>query len=339
MQPFGTIRQTKELNHLQTDKAEDIPPRKTLAASLIQWVDSDHQDEATSKEEQSSKKIDLVRCIPFIILHLGCLGVIWTSWSWTAVAVAIGLYFVRMFAITGFYHRYFSHRAFKTSRAAQFVFAIWGATSVQRGALWWAHHHRSHHSHSDSEEDTHSPHQHGLAWSHFGWITCSKNFHTDYSRIKDFAKYPELVFLNRFDSLIPFLFALILYVTGSLLEEFAPGLGVTGAQLLVWGFFISTTVLFHITCCINSLAHVMGTRRFETDDQSRNNLLLALLTLGEGWHNNHHHYMSSARQGFYWWEIDLTYYGLKLMERLGIIWELKPVPARVYERADKTAES
>jgi len=248
---------------------------------------------------------------------------------WTAVA----LYFVRMFAVTGIYHRYFSHKTYSTSRAGQFLLALWGGTTVQRGALWWAYHHRHHHQHSDDPEDAHSPHVHGFWWSHIGWITSRRNFPTDYSTIKDLARYPELVWLNRFDTVVPLLFALAVFGTGELLAVHAPGLGTNGWQLLVWGFFISTTALFHGTACINSMAHLMGRRRFNTTDDSRNSFILALICLGEGWHNNHHRYQSSTRNGFYWWEIDITYYGLKALSWTGLIWGLKAVPKSVMEEA------
>lgn len=238
-----------------------------------------------------------------------------------------------MFAITGFYHRYFSHRTFQTSRAAQFIFALIGSSAVQRGALWWAAVHRHHHRHADEEEDVHSPRLTGFLWAHIGWMTSSKNFPTNYEAIRDLAKYPELVFLNRYDMVVPALLAGSLYGLGEVLRMFAPGLHTTGGQLVIWGFFISTVVLLHCTLMINSLAHAMGNRRFETTDDSRNSLFLALITFGEGWHNNHHRYMNSARQGFYWWEIDMTYYGLRILSWLGIVWDLRPVPASVYEEA------
>jgi stearoyl-CoA desaturase (delta-9 desaturase) len=243
-----------------------------------------------------------------------------------------------MFAITGFYHRYFSHRTFRTSRAAQFLFAALGSAAVQRGALWWAAVHRHHHKHSDQEQDVHSPGVSGFWWAHIGWMTSSKNFPTDYGAVRDLAKYPELVFLNRFDMVVPAGFAAALYALGEILNAFAPGLGTSGAQLLVWGFFVSTVFLLHGTLMINSLAHVFGHRRFKTSDDSRNNFLLALITLGEGWHNNHHRFMNAARQGFYWWEIDVTFYGLKLLSWLGVIWDLKGVPAQVYAEGARRLE-
>ena len=299
--------------------------------SVVQWVDSDYGNGDVAAIKARPDRVEWVRAIPFVILHLGCLGVFWVGWSWTAVAAAIGLYLARMFAITGFYHRYFSHKTFHTSRFTQFMFALLGASAVQRGPLWWAYQHRHHHQHSDEECDAHSPNRRGFWWAHIGWITSARNFPTDYSLVRDLAKYPELVFLNRFDSLVPAALAVALAFAGCLLHSYWPGLGVTAGQLVVWGFFISTTALFHATSSINSLAHLMGRRRYETDDNSRNSLILALITLGEGWHNNHHRYMSSTRQGFYWWEVDISYYVLKGISWTGIIWNLRPVPASAYQ--------
>ena len=310
-----------------------------LVRSVIRWFDSDYIPEGAESFRSTPKQIDWPRTIPFIILHLGCLGVIWVGVSPLAVWLAVGLYFFRMFAITGFLHRYFSHKTYSTSRAFQFIMALWCSLAVQRGALWWAYTHRHHHKHSDEEDDKHSPVVDGFWWAHIGWITSKKNFPTDYSKITDLAKYPELVFLNRFDTLIPILFAGSLYGLGAYLG--AQGVDTSGAQLLIWAFFISTTVLFHGTSCINSLAHVWGTKRFKTtDDESRNSFILTLITLGEGWHNNHHRYQATTKQGFYWWEFDPTYYLLKMLSWTGLIWGLKGVPESVYEEAEKTkAES
>ena len=272
--------------------------------------------------------VEWSRITPFVIVHLPCLAVFWVGWSWPAVAVAIALYWIRMFGITAFYHRYFSHRSFKTSRWAQFLFAVLGGSSVQRGPLWWAAHHRHHHRHSDDPEDVHSPIQDSLVWSHMGWIIARSNFYTRLDKVRDLVKYPELRFLDRFDTLVPILLALGLFGLGACLEAYRPAWGTTSWQMLIWGFFISTAVLFHGTCTINSLSHKFGNRRYSTDDHSRNNFWLALLTLGEGWHNNHHHYPGSVRQGFFWWEIDISYYLLLLLEKVGLIWDLNPVPER-----------
>ncbi len=285
---------------------------RQIVATARLWFDTTNHPTVT----EPGKRVDWARVVPFVAVHVACLGVVLVGWSWTAVGVAAGLYVVRMFAITGFYHRYFSHRAFRTTRFWQFVFAVLGNSAAQRGPLWWAAHHRRHHRHSDTESDVHSPKHHGFLWSHMGWITSRENFPTDLSAVPDLATYPELRFLDRFDVLVPVLLAVGLFLAG-------------GWQLLIWGFFISTVVLFHATCLINSLAHTLGDRRFATADESRNNLLLALITFGEGWHNNHHKYPGSARQGFFWWEIDLTYYGLRLLEGLGVVSDLRPVPDRL----------
>ena len=306
-----------------------------ISTAFLQWWDSDYQP--NSPQANDEDRFDLPRLAPYVFLHAGCLLVLLVGWSWFAVAMAAFLYVARMFAITGFYHRYFSHRSFKTSRFMQFVFAVWGNTSMQRGPLWWAATHRHHHHHSDEAPDKHSPVQRGFLWSHLGWLTSRKNFPTDYSKVKDFSAYPELRFLNRFDFFVPILFGIALWILGALLARYAPHLGTTGPQLFVWGFFVSTVFLMHGTLFINSLSHMIGKRRFETSDDSRNNLALAIITMGEGWHNNHHRYAHSARQGFYWYEIDLTWYLLRAFAALGLIWDLKGVPDHIYAEARKVS--
>ncbi len=305
---------------------------KRMWQSLVGWFDT-----SAVEADAEDDRIDWLRVIPFIGMHLMCLGVIWVGWSWFAVTVALVLYALRMFAITGFYHRYFSHRAFKTSRPVQFLFGLLGSSSVQRGPLWWAAHHRHHHRHSDTAEDPHSPVQKGFFRSHMGWFLSRSSFATNLERVRDLAKYRELLLLDRFDILVPVALACVLFFGGNLLEVYFPELNTTGPQLLIWGFFVSTTVLFHATVTINSLAHRFGRRRYPTQDHSRNNWWLALITFGEGWHNNHHHFPGAARQGFFWWEIDLTYYGLRVLSWLGLVWDLKPVPAKL-KLATKSAE-
>ncbi len=304
--------------------------RNSVLQSIVLWFDT-YQSQYDSGSEKDDKTIDYTRALPYIALHLACFSVLYVGWSAFAVTMAIVLYLIRMFAITAFYHRYFSHKAFKTSRIMQFIFAALGATAIQRGALWWAAHHRIHHATADKETDQHSPKRHGFLWSHTGWFLARSNFKTRQNDIKDFAKYPELEILDRFDILIPILFAMVLYISGSLLEIYAPTLETNGWQLLVWGFVVSTVLLYHGTFTINSLAHLFGKKVYQNNDDSRNNFWLALITLGEGWHNNHHFYPGSARQGFLWWEIDITYYGLKLLEKLGLIWDLRPVPERILK--------
>ncbi|MDA7518220.1 acyl-CoA desaturase [bacterium] len=314
--------------HKTHEKHQPIP---TTTRVIRQWFDSDFRRNDFPDPETLPDRINWERTLPFILLHLGCLAVFWVGFSWVAASAAAFLYLIRMFAITGFYHRYFSHRTYKTSRIVQFLFALLGNSSMQRGPLWWAATHRHHHKHSDEEVDAHSPVQHGFVWSHIGWLTSAKNFPTNYKSIPDLKKFPELVFLNRFDQIVPLVYGLIMLGIGAILETFVPGANVTMGQFFVWTFFISTTVLLHATLFINSLAHVWGKRRYETSDDSRNSLILAILTLGEGWHNNHHRYPNSVRQGFRVWEIDVTYYGLKVLSWFGLIWDLKPVPKRIKE--------
>jgi len=287
---------------------------------------------ATPRSPAAARTIDWIGLIPYAAMHLGCLAVIWVGWSPVAVGVAVSLYFIRMFAVTAFYHRYFSHRTFRTSRAFQFIAAVMGNACVQRGPLWWAAHHRHHHRHSDQEGDVHSPRQLGFFWSHMGWFMTRENSLTDFRSVRDLAKYPELVFLDRHHYIVPLALVGSMFGLGALLERVAPGLGTNAWQMFVWGFLVSTVVLYHAVYTINSVAHVIGKRRYETTDDSRNNFFLALLTLGEGWHNNHHYYPGSTRQGFYWWEVDLSYYGLKALSWVGLVWDLREPPVAIRER-------
>ncbi len=298
-----------------------------LFSTIKQWFDTSPFD-AQNVEKVSDNQLDTInwlRVLPFLVLHAACLLVFVVGVSWVAIAFAAAMYLLRMFAITAFYHRYFSHRSFKTSRPIQFIFAFIGATATQRGPLWWAAHHREHHSHADTDADVHSPKK-GFLWSHMGWFLCDRHYQANYDRVKDYMKFRELRWLDRFDIVAPFCLALFAFLLGLFLEIVFPQLGTTAWQMLVWGYFVSTVVLIHATLLINSLAHKFGSRRFNTNDDSRNNLFLAIITLGEGWHNNHHHHAGSARQGFYWWEIDISYYVLKLMASLGLIWDMKQVP-------------
>ncbi|MDO8827823.1 acyl-CoA desaturase [Methylophaga sp.] len=298
--------------------------------SIRKWFDNGETNFSAESVYTEDAGIDWLRVVPFIVLHLACLAVLVVGVSTVAVVTAVVLYLVRMFAITAFYHRYFAHKSFKTSRPVQFLFALIGASATQRGPLWWAAHHRQHHRHADQAADPHSPKQ-GFLWSHMGWFLSGKHYRADYKLVPDWQRFAELRWLDRFDLMVPVLLAIVLFISGVLLEKFAPGLGTNGWQMLVWGYFISTVVLLHATLLINSLAHRVGKKRYQTGDESRNNFVLALLTLGEGWHNNHHHYPVSARQGFYWWEVDFSYYVLKLMRKSGLIWDVKTVPLHKRE--------
>jgi stearoyl-CoA desaturase (delta-9 desaturase) len=237
--------------------------------------------------------------------------------TWQALGLCFSLLLVRQWAVTAGYHRYFAHRTYKTSRAFQFFLAVLAQSSSQKGVLWWAAHHRVHHKLSDQPGDVHSPMQHGVFYAHVGWLFDDTE-ETRWDKIRDFAKYPELRWLNKYWAVPPAALA-----TACLLIAGWPGLFI--------GFFLSTVLLWHNTFLINSLTHLWGTKRFDTKDDSRNNMVTALLTLGEGWHNNHHHYQSSCRQGFYWWEIDVTYYVLKMLSWVGLVWDIREVPERVLE--------
>jgi stearoyl-CoA desaturase (delta-9 desaturase) len=266
---------------------------------------------------RTPRHYSIVGMIPFALIHVAVLGAFWSGVTASAVVCAIALYVVRMFAVTGGYHRYFSHRTYKTSRVFQFVLAFLAQSSAQKGALWWAAHHRAHHRFSDKAGDLHSPVNDGFWYSHVGWLFNGTS-DTDYSMIPDFARYPELRFLNKYHLLPPIVMGFVVWLT----------LGWPG---LFIGFFASTVALWHGTFTINSLSHVFGKRRFATTDDSRNNWFLAIVTMGEGWHNNHHRFAASTRQGFYWYEYDITFYILKVLSWLGIVWDLRPVPKKILE--------
>ncbi|ELR69853.1 Fatty acid desaturase [Fulvivirga imtechensis AK7] len=290
--------------------------------------------------EKRNKPI-LKQEIAFAVVHLLPLAAIWTGatlFDWIVCAV---LYFGRMFWITGGYHRYFSHKSYKTSRWFQFIIAFMAQTSAQKGALWWAAHHRHHHRHSDQPEDPHSMKLYGFWYSHIGWIVGPDYKETDYKTIGDYAKYPELVWLNKNYMVPPLVLALTVMAVGGWVNGGSPLLMFThhGFSTLFIGFFLSTVILYHGTFSINSIMHKFGKQRYESGDESKNSLWLALLTLGEGWHNNHHYYEVAARNGFFWWEIDFTYYGLKALSWMGLVWDLKGVPEHIlYSKNKKHAK-
>jgi stearoyl-CoA desaturase (delta-9 desaturase) len=174
-------------------------------------------------------------------------------------------------------------------------------------------HHRRHHRYSDSPEDPHSPLSHGVWWSHVGWILAPDYAETNWQEVRDLSRYPELRWLDRNHWLPPLAVAGLCLLLG-------------GWSGLVWGFLISTVLSYHATFAVNSLCHLFGRRRYATPDASRNNLLVALLTFGEGWHNNHHHYQSSANQGVRWWEIDVSYYLIRLLGVIGLVWDIRKPP-------------
>jgi stearoyl-CoA desaturase (Delta-9 desaturase) len=269
-----------------------------------------------------------MKSIPFFAIHaIAIVGVIAGGWSWKGFALAITLYVIRMFGVTGAYHRYFSHRTYRTSRVMQFLLALLATSSAQKGVLWWAAHHRHHHKTSDQEGDVHSLKRDGFWWSHVGWILSEKYDHTDDKHVKDLSRFPELRWLDKWHLVPPTALGVGLFFLGG------------GWNALLWGLFVSTVLLWHGTFTINSLTHLWGNRRYVTTDNSRNNFWLAMITLGEGWHNNHHYYPASTRQGFFWWEIDITFYVLKVMSWLGLIWDLQSPPEKIRDAYVRGPES
>jgi stearoyl-CoA desaturase (delta-9 desaturase) len=289
--------------------------------------------ELTGKWKCASwKEIDFYLVAQVFFLHLCCLFVWWVGFSWAALGTCLALYGVRMFGVTAGYHRYFAHRTYKTSRAFQFALGLLATSSYQRGPLWWASHHRYHHRNSDTEADIHSPVWDGFWWSHVGWLLYRRNSSIDRRSTRDLGKYPELRLLNDAYALPPIMLAIATFYFGEWLSRAAPALETNGGQMLVWGFFVSTVLLYHATFMLTSLTHIVGQRSFETPDNSRNSFWLALITFGEGWHNNHHYCPASERQGFYWWEIDISHYMLAALSHLGLVWALQAPPRRVYRK-------
>lgn len=268
-------------------------------------------------QESKQKHLSLwLDNLPFCFVHVACIAAIWTGVTTQDLILCCGLYLIRMFGVTAGYHRYFSHRSYKMGRVMQFLMAFLAQSSAQRGILWWAGHHRHHHKFSDDANDLHSPYQEGFWWSHMGWFLFDDLDDPDPKLLREFRQYPELIWLNHHQHIAALAVGVLVFV-------FA------GWGGLIVGFLWSTVLIWHATFAINSLAHTFGSQRYKTEDKSRNNWLLALITLGEGWHNNHHHYQSSARQGFFWWEIDITYYILKLMSKIGLVWGLREPPQNV----------
>lgn len=262
--------------------------------------------------------------LPFVLVHLACFAAAWTGITWQDIAICIALYWLRIFAIGAGYHRYFSHRAYSTGRVFQFVLAFLDQSSAQKSILWWAAKHRHHHLHSDTELDVHSPRRSSLLYSHVGWIFSRQHSKADLVKVADFVRYPELMLLHKLELLPAITLGVICFL-------------IAGWSGLVVGFFWSTVLVYHATFCINSLAHVRGSKRYVTGDNSRNNWLLAIITMGEGWHNNHHACQSSVQQGFKWWEIDPTYYILRALSWLGIVWNLKTPPEQVLRNEQPLA--
>lgn len=291
-------------------------------------------------DQKAQQRTSAINKASFVIVHLLPLLALWTGatrFDWIVCAV---LYFARMFFVTGFYHRYFSHRTYKTSRPMQFIMAFLAQTSAQKGTLWWAANHRVHHKYSDTPEDPHSKKIYGFWESHVGWILSPEHEETDFNLVKDLAKFPELLWLNKYHLVPPILLGTVVTLLGGYVNGGSFSTMLTAGWSTLWiGFFLSTVILYHATFSINSLMHWFGKPRYNTGDESKNSLWLALISLGEGWHNNHHYYQRATRQGFFWWEIDITYYLLKVLSWFGLVWEISEVPEHVQFAEDKLVTS
>lgn len=301
--------------------------------SFIRWFDARADEPDASKD--GVRELELLRILPFLGVHLACFLALFTGVSVFALCVMLFMYAFRVLGITVGYHRYFAHRAFRTSRPMQFFLALMGASAVQRGPLWWAAHHRHHHRTSDTPQDAHSPVQSGFWWSHLLWFQASGNYRSRLENMKDFADYPELYLLDRYDTLWPIISFVLLFCLGSWVGSTWPSTGTSGFQVLVWGGFISTVLAYHATFSINSLVHMYGAKRYATGDESRNNRWLWPITFGENWHNNHHMFPASARLGFYAREIDIGWYFICLLRRLGLIWDVNVVSDDVREHGSR----
>lgn len=294
-------------------------------------------------EKEIRKGATLKSTMQFGFFHLMPLFAIATGATAFDWWLCLGMYYFRMFWITGGYHRYFSHKTYKTSRVFQFLIAFFAETSVQKGVLWWGAHHRHHHKASDTPADPHSMKIYGFWYSHIGWIAGPEYKETDFNSIQDYGKFPEIKWIDKHYVYPVIVMALAIFTLGGFVNnvaDYSTDLGWAtigswslqgGTSALLIGFLLSTAILFHGTFSINSIMHKIGNKRYESGDESRNSLILALVTLGEGWHNNHHYYMSSTRQGFYWWEIDITYYILKAFSFVGLVWDIQEVPKHIKD--------
>jgi stearoyl-CoA desaturase (delta-9 desaturase) len=266
---------------------------------------------------------NLVQILIFWFVQASALLVFAVPFRWAYLGLWAASHFLRAVGLTLCFHRYLAHRAFKMNRGARFVWALVGTAAMQKGPLWWAGHHVNHHKYADRDGDPHSPMVSGVYHAHVGWFLDDTKYDSVESNnpvMRDFSKVPELALLDRFFYAPPILLALGLVLAG-------------GLPWLAWGFCLPTMTLSHATFCINSVNHMFGSRRFETVDESRNNVLTAFFAVGEGWHNNHHRYQRAARNGFYWWEFDPTWYIIRGMAALRIAWDLQSVPKRIYEEA------
>jgi len=266
---------------------------------------------------------NIVQATIFWVVQASALLVFAVPFRWAFLGLWAASHFLRAIGLTLVFHRYLAHRAFRMNRVARFVWTFIGTAAMQKGPLWWAGHHVNHHRFADREGDPHSPMISGFYYAHVGWFlhdTKHDRVEATNPVIRDFSTVPEIAWLDRYFFLPPAALAATLFLAG-------------GWPWLVYGFCLPTMTLAHATFAINTVNHMFGSRRFDTLDESRNNPLTAFFAVGEGWHNNHHRYQRAARNGFYWWEVDVTWYVIRLMSAVGLAWNVQGVPRRIYEEA------
>ncbi|MBX7174052.1 MAG: fatty acid desaturase [Pyrinomonadaceae bacterium] len=258
----------------------------------------------------------------FITIHALALTAIF-SFTWTNFIVAfILLWFSVGWGIGIGYHRLLTHRSFESPKWFEYLLAILGSLTLQKGAISWVTTHRIHHAFTEKEEDPHSPDK-GFFWSHTGWMLfgISQNYSIEvcqkYSR--DLLQDKFYFHFERINLVPAIIVAILLYCLG-------------GWGMLAWGVGVRTVISWHITWGINSFAHKFGSQRFKTGENSRNNAVLGILAFGEGWHNNHHAFPTSARHGLVWYELDLSYLQIKLFEKLGIVKNVKVPTQKSIEK-------
>lgn len=286
----------------------------------------------SSPEAAAVRPFSLRHCafvLPLILLHLACALVFAVGASKVAVAAFLITTTAQIFGITTGFHRLLAHQAFKTSRVFRFLLAGLGVLAGQNGPLWWVSHHRQHHGHADADGDTHSP-RGSFFWGHMGWLFSPRCIPYRHELVRDLDRLPEMRWLERHSYVVTLGYAFAMFLLGEAWGRLDPEAGTSGAQLVLWGSVLSTVFCYHAIWSANSVGHRFGTRRFPTHDNSRNNLLVSLVTLGDGWHHNHHFCPWSARHGFRWWEIDVNYAVLRLLAWAGVVWDLRLPPERVY---------
>ncbi|MBI1790784.1 MAG: fatty acid desaturase [Acidobacteria bacterium] len=262
----------------------------------------------TPSSSSSKLKINWLTTTVLVVFHLGAVAALF-MFDWKAVLVASFLYWLAIGCGIGMgYHRLLTHRSYKVPRFIEQFLAICGTLTLEGGPIFWVATHRLHHQNSDKPGDPHSPRD-GAFWSHMGWIMLGESKHSDTRQMSrytpDLSKDPFYRWLNSFHYVPLVILGLTLLAVG-------------GVKMMMWGVFVRVVVGLHSTWLVNSATHMWGRRRFRTTDDSRNNWWVALLTFGEGWHNNHHAHPNSSRHGLAWYELDLTYVQIRLLELFGV---------------------